>query len=115
MLQKETTKYERAQRRVAAIKGFYNHLTVYLIVNAALLIFKDTLTVNLLSKRALGNPEFLEWIDWNVYGTPIIWGLILAVHAVKIFGGYSIFGRKWEERQMKRFMDEERNREGKLP
>lgn len=104
---KELTKYERAQRRVAEIRGFYNHLAVYLIVNAVLLLLKDKITITLLSKRALGNPELLEWIDWNVYGTPIIWGVFLAVHAIKIFGGFSIFGRKWEERQMRKFMDEE--------
>lgn len=111
MENKELTKYERAQRRVAEIRGFYNHLGVYLVVNAVLLLFKERMTVTLLSKRALGNPEFLEWIDWNVYGTPIIWGIILAVHGVKVFGGFSIFGRKWEERQMERFMKEERNKE----
>jgi hypothetical protein len=103
----ELTKYERAKRKVAAIRGFYNHLGAYLVVNAVLLILKDKMTVTLLSKRALGNPELLAWIDWNIYGTPIIWGIILGVHAIKVFGGLSIFGRKWEERQLRKFMEEE--------
>ena len=30
--------YERAKRRVKAVKGFYNHLIIYIAVNALLII-----------------------------------------------------------------------------
>lgn len=103
----ELTKYERAKQRVDQIRGFYNHLAAYVIINALLLLFKEKFTVILLSKSAIGDPEFLNWVDWNIYGTPILWGIILVIHGAKVFGGFSIFGKKWEERQMRKFMEEE--------
>ncbi|NHF59454.1 2TM domain-containing protein [Flavobacteriaceae bacterium TP-CH-4] len=104
---KTRTKYERAQKRVAELRGFYNHLTVYILVNAALLILREKFTIILISKEALGNPEFLDWLNWNTYGTSIVWGIALCIHALRTFSGISFFGRKWEERQIRRFMEEE--------
>ncbi len=103
----QLSKYERAQKKVAQIRGFYNHLAAYIIVNIVLLLARDKFTFILLSKKAIGNPEFLEWIDWNVFGTAIVWGIALGVHAIKVFGNISFFGKKWEERKMQQFMDEE--------
>ncbi len=106
-MENELTKYERAKKRVAQIRGFYNHLAAYIIVNAILLLLRNKITFILISKTALGNPDFLNWIDWNIYGTPIIWGVILMFHAIKVFGKISFLGSKWEERQLERFMKEE--------
>jgi len=82
----QPTKYERAQQRVVQIRGFYNHVA---------------------SRRAIGNPGFLEWIDWNVFGTAIVWGIILIFHGIKVFNNLTLFGKAWEERQMKRFIEED--------
>ncbi|WP_282144505.1 2TM domain-containing protein [Cellulophaga baltica] len=101
------TKLERAQKRVATIKGFYDHLTIYLIINILVFIFKGKFIITLLSKEALGNPQILNWIDWNVYGTPIIWGIGVLIHGVIVFKIRPSFLTNWEEKKIKKYMNEE--------
>lgn len=97
-----------AKKKVVQIKGFYNHLAVYIIVNIALFLLQDKMTFILLSKRVFGSPEFLETINWDVFGTPIVWGLILIIHAINVFGNGFFFGRKWEERQIQKYMERDK-------
>lgn len=99
------TKYERAKRRVKVLKGFYKHLMVYIIVNIVLLVFSYRITFILLSKEALGNPEFLKWINWNIWGTPIIWGIALIIHALAVFLKSPF--KNWEEKQIQKYLDKE--------
>jgi len=106
---KKLTKYQRAKRRVAKIRGFYNHLAIYLIVNIVLFLMQDKMTFILLSKRAFGSPDILERINWDVWGTPIIWGVFLVFHAIKVFGGFSFFGRNWEEKKIKKIVEADVN------
>jgi len=107
MNQQETanSKLYRAQHRVKQLKGFYQHLTAYVIVNTLLLLFSGRITFILLSKEALGNPDFLEWINWNILGTPIIWGFVVLIHAASVFlkGPF----KKWEEQQIQKILDKE--------
>lgn len=58
-----------------------------------------------LSKRVFGSPEILESINWDVFGTPIIWGIVLIFHAAKVFGNFSLFGKQWEEKKIQQFMN----------
>ena len=37
---KKSTTYQRAEKKVAKIMGFYNHLAVYLIVNIVLYLLR---------------------------------------------------------------------------
>ena len=101
------SKYQRAQERVLQLKNFYNHVVVYVVVNILLLFFRNNFRFTLISKETIGNPDFLSWIDWNVFGTAIVWGLFLIFHAVKVFGGLRVFGEEWEERQVQKFMKED--------
>tara|TARA_R110002167_G_scaffold8323_3_gene38621 strand:+ start:64 stop:252 length:189 start_codon:yes stop_codon:yes gene_type:complete len=57
------------------------------------------------NKNALGNPEFLDWINWNVYGTTIVWGIILVVHGIIVFGNISWYMKKWEEREIQKYIN----------
>lgn len=100
------SKYEKTKLRVASIRGFYNHLAVYVIVNIVLYILRNKFTFILLHEDALGNPDFLEWIDWNVYGTTIIWGIVLAIHGINVLGNFSRFRKEWEERTIQKYMNE---------
>lgn len=104
------TKYQRAQKKVSEIRGFYNHLAVYLLVNVTLFLLRDKMTFILLSKRVFGSPEILDSINWDVFGTPIIWGIGLAFHAIMVFGNFSFFGKKWEEKKMQEFLNEDENK-----
>jgi len=103
--EKRSSSYARAQKRVAKIKSFYGHVTAYIIVNIVLLLSKGRLHFMLLSEGALGNPKFLEWFDWNVYGTPIIWGIGLAIHALFVFKSSPFLGKEWEEKQLRKYLD----------
>ena len=102
-------KYQRAQKKVAQIRGFYNHLVIYSIVNLVLYFLRDKMTVVLLSKQVFGSPEILENMHWDVFGTPIVWGIILVFHAIKVFGNTSIFGKDWEERKIREFLNDDEN------
>jgi len=99
------TKLGRAQKRVKAIKGFYQHLTVYLVVNIILLLLSGHISVILISDRAFENVAFLNWINWNLWGTPIGWGIALVIHAMSVFLKSPFKG--WEERQIRKIMEED--------
>lgn len=110
MRTKRLTKYQRARKRVTKVRRFYNHLAAYLIVNIVLILMQDKMTFILLSKRVFGSPEILESINWDVFGTPIVWGIFLILHGIKVFGNFSLFGRNWEEKKIRQFLEEDENR-----
>jgi hypothetical protein len=83
-------RYERARKRVEALKGFYIHALVFVLVNVGLF------AINLLAGGSW-------WFFWPLIG----WGIGLAVHALNVFGSGNMLGRDWEERKTREFMDEE--------
>ena len=87
----EAERRERAIRRVAAIKGFYVHLAVYLVVIAGLIVV-DALTGS------------NWWVQWVIFG----WGIGVAAHAVAVFGRASKYVSDWEDRKIKQLMAEQR-------
>lgn len=111
-MEQENIRLERARKRVNDIKGFYQHLTVYLVVNALILLFSKRITILFISNEVVENIEFLNWINWNIWGTPIIWGVALAIHAGTVFLKSPF--KNWEERQIRKIMDEEREEVNKF-
>jgi len=81
-------RYERARQHVKALRGFYIHFGIYLLVNAGLVV------VNLLT-----SPGEL-WFYWPLLG----WGIGVAVHAFAVFA-HGPFGAEWEERKIRRLME----------
>jgi len=101
-----TTAYERARKRVDDIKGFYVHLAVYCIVGF-LVFFTNGRFIPFVGRNSsLQDIDFLNWIDWNTYGTPIIWGLFLVFHGLNVYGMNPFLGKAWERRQIEKFMNE---------
>jgi len=94
---KEQTKYEQAKKRVDDERGFYTHLTIYIIINIILLY------INTSSK----NPGFTNWLEWHLYITPVAWGIGLVGHGLKVFSPNLFLGKAWEERKIKEIMDNE--------
>jgi 2TM domain len=84
-------RYYRAQKRVEEIKGFYGHLTSFVLVNLFLLIINLTTS-----------PAYL-WFFWPLMG----WGIGLFFHGLKVFNYSAFFNKEWEERKIKEFMDKE--------
>lgn len=102
----EQSKYDRAKKRVDAIKGFYKHARAYIIVNLILLILR-TNVLSFIRGGDLDTLDFQNWLDWNTYLTPILWGIGLALHGIYVFQGKINFIKNWEERKLKELMDEE--------
>ncbi|MEZ4779121.1 MAG: 2TM domain-containing protein [Flavobacteriaceae bacterium] len=93
-------KYERAKKKVKEIKGFYTHLTVYILVNLFLL----------LAQMGLFSGSFMQGLPtWGHFTTPFFWGIGLAFHALHVFKDNFTFLRQWEERKIKEFMEKEEN------
>lgn len=86
--------YIRAKKKVDAIKGFYWHLAVYIVVN----IFIVTVIV---SNSNVGVFSFAA------LSTPLFWGIGLLFHFLGVFGSTILFGSDWEKRKIKEFMDKD--------
>jgi hypothetical protein len=84
----EDDRYRAAKSRVAQLRGFYVHLTTFIVVNLFLLV------LNLLT-----DPDSL-WFYWVLLG----WGIGLVAHALQVYGSFTIFGRNWEERKIQEYL-----------
>lgn len=93
----EEQKYIRAKKKVKAIKGFYVHLVVYLIVNAFLIIM-----------QLATNDGWSHFWEWSTYNTAIFWGIGIVFHAFNVFGMKFLLGADWEERKIKEIMDKDK-------
>lgn len=87
----DRARHERAKRRLEAVKGFYIHLFIFILVVGGLLV------VNWVS----GDPW---WALWVLFG----WGIGVLAHGVAVLGRGSKILADWEERKLKQFMDENR-------
>ena len=84
-LQRDAEK--RARERVEEIKGFYQHLTVYLVVNAILFL------IDIFSGGG-------TWFYWVLLG----WGIAVAFHASSTFDILPWTSKEWEERKVREIM-----------
>jgi pilus assembly protein TadC len=89
--------YARAKKKLKKLLGFYRHLTVYILVNIFLIIL---ITVN-----RDDNEGF--W-DFRTFSTAIFWGIGLMFHFFGVFAPDFLFGKNWEERKMKEYMDKDK-------
>lgn len=94
----EDARRERALKRVSQLKKFYSHLSVYIIIN--LIIF----SIKAYYLDFFNNGDIGNWLQWHIISTPLIWGIFLLVHAIKVF---SPFPRNWEKRQIQKYIDRE--------
>jgi hypothetical protein len=93
----EEQKYLRAQKRVKAIKGFYVHLIVYIIVNLFLILL-----------MAIPSGNWHVFFEWQAYSTAVFWGIGLLFHAFNVFGLTFLLGKSWEDKKIKEFMDKDK-------
>jgi len=82
-------RYQQARARVRHIKGFYIHATVYVLVNAFLIM------VNLATSPST------RWSTWPLLG----WGIGLGAHALAVFGLGGLWGSDWEQRKIQELLD----------
>jgi len=86
--------YQKAKKKVEAMRGFYIHLIVYICVNLLLLV------VNLLT-----TPRFL-WFLFPLFG----WGIGLFFHGFGVFGTNKILGKEWEEKKIKEIIEKDKSK-----
>jgi uncharacterized membrane protein YjdF len=91
-------KRKRAKKRVDELKGFYIHLTVYLIINVFIIVL-------MISAQA-GKESFS--LHWYNFSTAIFWGVGLLIHAVVTFRLNPFFSKSWENRMIQKYMEEDR-------
>ena len=82
--------YEKAKERVEAIKGFYGNLLAYCIVIPCLAVLNY-------------NTTSFPWIIFPTLG----WGFGVIAHGMEAFGYNPLWGKRWEERKMKEYMEED--------
>lgn len=95
--------YLKAKKKVKAIKGFYVHLIVYILVNifiSGIIIFGLTRNENVTFSDTLSN--------FGVYSTWVFWGIGLFFHWLGVFGFNSVISADWEERKIKEIMEKEK-------
>ncbi|WP_373519307.1 2TM domain-containing protein [Pricia sp.] len=84
-------RYEKAKERVETVKGFYGNLMAYCIVIPFL---------SFLNYKTGGFP----WVLFPILG----WGFGIAMHGMEAFGYNPILGKRWEEKKMREFMEDDR-------
>lgn len=87
-------RYQKAKKQVEEIRGFYVHLASFIITIVFLLY------INLRY-----SPEYL-WFLWPMLG----WGFGLFFHAMKAFNYTPFLGKDWEQKKIKEFMDQEKQK-----
>lgn len=87
-------KYKRAKKQVEEMKGFYIHLSIYIVINTFILI-------------NIYNHSDDFW-QWHHFVTLAAWGIGLLFHASKTFGINLLFGKNWEERQIQKYIEKDK-------
>ncbi len=82
--------YKKAKERVEKLKGFYGNLLSYCIVIPFLVV----LNVNTTS---------FPWVIFPILG----WGFGVAAHGMEAFGYNPLWGKGWEERRIKKYMEDD--------
>lgn len=106
-MKKRSRSYENAKARVKGIKGFYNHLFIYLVFLVLWIVFADKILGVVKDNVANSDVGFNEWAKVNYWINPLIWGVVVLFHGVYVFGFKSSFFRKWEAKKLQEYMDEE--------
>lgn len=117
MMKNEKTYAERlkyAQKRVKSIRDFHTHVVVYILVNAFLIIIGGHV-LNLTTRDGSNpDPNLQEWLNWNNYLTPALWGIGLLLNGIYVYRHKFHFFKRWEERQIQKYLKEERQEDDRF-
>jgi hypothetical protein len=81
--------FQKAQKKVDDIKGFYANLMAFIVIMTALVV------VNLVT-----TPGYL-WFIFPMIG----WGIGVLVHGLSVFNYMPFMGEEWEERKIREIME----------
>ncbi|MGX1929280.1 2TM domain-containing protein [Flagellimonas sp. 2504JD4-2] len=100
---RDLNKYERAAKRVKELKGFYNHLKIFVIINGLFYLIKSGWLTPIMPDGFPTEAYYFDWINANV----AIWGIIVVIHGLTLYRHKLPFLKKWEERQIKKIMEQD--------
>jgi hypothetical protein len=86
--------YQAAKKRVCAIRDFYTHVVVYIVVNIGLF------ALNFVTSYGRW------WFYWVIFG----WGLGVLGHAYDVYGSNFFFGKDWEDKKIAEILDKGKNK-----
>jgi hypothetical protein len=99
--EKMNRKYIRAKKRVDQLKGYYGHLTSYILVNIFISAFS---IINDMKDGDTLNQALFETNDHQLW---LWWGIGIAFHTYGVFGARLLFMNKnWEDKKIKEYMNE---------
>jgi hypothetical protein len=99
---KENT-YKQAEKRVKRIRNFYNHLQIFVIIMAPILLFSNAIIGFFESYIINGNT--LEWVKVNIWINALLWFTGIAIHGLFVFKDRVNFIDKWEKNKVSEFMN----------
>jgi hypothetical protein len=103
-MQKELTqeqKYILAKKRVEKISKFYKHLATYVVINVFLSAIFIVGDIN-------DGDTFMEaFYNYHNYKIWFFWGIGIAFQALNTFGLSLFMNKDWEQRKIKKYMDEQ--------
>ncbi len=86
----EDKRYQKARERLEKVKGFYGNLISYCIV------------IPFLAYLNYQGTSF-PWVLFPMIG----WGIGLTAHGMEAFGRHPLWGKRWEERKVREYMEDE--------
>lgn len=90
----KSAEYRLARERVRAIRGFYVHLGIYLIVNLGIFLLNWILVI------VNGSSQ-----NWFFYWVLLGWGIAVLINGFVVFGSDRFLGPEWEQRKIREYMN----------
>lgn len=99
-------KYVQAKERITAIRKFYVGL-VRLAIFTILLFILDDRALQIFIDKGLDDEDILYWVNWSLWSIPITIAFIMLLKGIWLFGFKNNSIKKWEERRIKKMMEED--------
>ena len=100
-MENENIKLQRAKERLQELKGFYWHLAAYIGVNSLI-------SISTIVKRVNNGASLLETLDFGTFAVWFFWGIGLFFHGIKVFSYNPIFSKEWEEHQIQKYIEKDK-------
>ncbi len=98
----QIAKKKRAKERLEELKGYYGHLIAYIGVNTMITVVK------IVGNISNGETFAEAFWDFGTFAIWLFWGIGMFFHTIKVFSYNPFFGKDWEQRQLQKYMDQER-------
>lgn len=93
----DNQKFDLAKKKVKAVKNWYV-LIVMAVFGTVLMVWLSFYI------KSQGAPEFVSWI---FRAMPLVWWIIVVIQGLNVNNKFPKPLQGWEERQIKKFMQEE--------